>query len=117
MRGDLGVSSVHRLAARAARQVDVQLAGGSADHVGPRGGQAEANRSVARLSEQNGRVVADLPQRRSATLVADLRTARQQRAATPIQAMQLEPQFLGTGRHLTQSSRTASLTGLEGDVV
>jgi hypothetical protein len=107
--------SVDRLAACTAGEVDVQVRRSAADHIGSLRGQREANGTVARVPQQDGGAIPDQSQRRSATLVAEFRVAWQERAAAPIETPQLEPRLLGTGCHLTQSNRTASLTGPEGD--
>ena len=65
------------------------------EHVRPTRRQPEAHGSLARVAQQQGITVADRSELRSATLIANLRVARKQRSAPPIEAMQLQPLLAG----------------------
>src|SRR5579864_2238768 len=111
---DLGVTAVHRIATRKANEVDVQSRRGAADHVRPIADQAEAYWPVARVADEHCLAVAEQCQVGTTALVAQLGVARQQRPAARVQAAKLRARQrrLRTGRHLTQSSRSVSLTPL-----
>ena len=107
---DLGVMAVHRVAARKPNEVDVESVRGAADDVGPIASEPEADWPFASVADQQRFTVPEHREIATAAFVAQLRIARQQCPAARVHAAQLERKRLRLRRHLTQSSRSVSLT-------